>query len=84
MDIGLCAAILRVAVIGVLLDVVLSVPHGAFAADQQQCFPRRHTANLVRRHQLTARQLIIDGAGAAPAPRLAPRPDADGLLAQQL
>lgn len=54
MDIGLCAAILRVAVIGVLLDVVLSVPHRTFAADQQQRGQRRHTAYLVRRHQLFA------------------------------
>ena len=84
MDIRLCAAILRIAVIGVLLDVVLSVPYRAFAADQQQRFPRGHTAYFVRRHQLTARQLIVDGAGAAATPCLAPCPDADGLLAQQL
>ena len=51
MDIGLCTAILRIAVIGVLLDVVLSVAHRTFAADQQRV-PRRHTAYLVRRHQL--------------------------------
>lgn len=84
MDIGLRAAILRVAVIGVLLNVVLSVPHRALAADQQQRFPRGHTAYFVWRHQLTSRQLIVDGAGATSAPRLAPCPDADSFLTQQL
>lgn len=54
MDIGLRAAILRIAVIGMLLNVVFSVPHGALAADQQQRFPRGHTAYFVRCHQLFA------------------------------